>query len=59
MWYAIFTERIAGIWNSLPPSIVNFSGFYYSKRLLIMCMLIYLQDIEDLSVYVFCNFALS
>ena len=33
--------------------------FYYLRKLLIMCMLTYLQDTDRLSVYVVCNFALS
>ena len=55
----IFTERVAGMWNSLPPSIVDFSSLLLFKKLLIMCMLTYLQDIDRLSVYAVCNFALS
>jgi len=40
-------------------NIVIYIYEYYLRKLLIMCMLTYLQDIDRLSVYVVCNFALS
>jgi len=50
-----FTLRFA-VWNLSNPRQSILVVCYYSSKVLIMCILTYIQDIDGLSVYVVCNF---